>query len=37
MVYACLGSKMGNEIHALSLRTLTPTEADSQAKPAVDE
>jgi acid stress-induced BolA-like protein IbaG/YrbA len=33
MVYACLGSKMGQEIHALSLRTLTPTEAESQALP----
>ncbi len=32
MVYATLGSKMGHEIHALSLRTLTPeelTEADA--------
>ncbi|MBW8849286.1 MAG: BolA/IbaG family iron-sulfur metabolism protein [Xanthomonadales bacterium] len=27
MVYATLGSLMGNEIHALSLRTLTPEEA----------
>lgn len=26
MVYATLGSKMGNEIHALGLRTLTPEE-----------
>jgi len=26
MVYATLGSKMGNEIHALGLRTLTPAE-----------
>ena len=26
MVYAALGAKMGNEIHALSLRTLTPEE-----------
>ncbi len=26
MVYATLGSLMGNEIHALSLRTLTPEE-----------
>lgn len=26
MVYAALGTKMGNEIHALSLRTLTPEE-----------
>ena len=27
MVYATLGERMGNEIHALSLRTLTPEEA----------
>lgn len=27
MVYATLGSKMGNEIHALALKTLTPAEA----------
>lgn len=27
MVYATLGEKMGNEIHALSMRTLTPEEA----------
>jgi len=26
LVYATLGSHMGNEIHALSLRTLTPEE-----------
>ena len=26
MVYATLGSKMGHEIHALGLRTLTPAE-----------
>ena len=26
MVYATLGSKMGREIHALGLRTLTPSE-----------
>lgn len=29
MVYATLGERMGNEIHALSLRTLTPDEAAS--------
>ena len=29
MVYATLGSLMGNEIHALSLRTFTPQEAAS--------
>ena len=27
MVYACLGDKMGGEIHALALKTLTPSEA----------
>ena len=27
MVYATLGEKMGGEIHALQLRTLTPEEA----------
>jgi acid stress-induced BolA-like protein IbaG/YrbA len=27
MVYATLGGKMGQEIHALSLKTLTPEEA----------
>lgn len=27
MVYATLGARMGGEIHALSLRTLTPAEA----------
>jgi acid stress-induced BolA-like protein IbaG/YrbA len=31
MVYATLGGRMGGEIHALALRTLTPDEA--QAKP----
>ncbi|NNF50936.1 MAG: BolA/IbaG family iron-sulfur metabolism protein [Gammaproteobacteria bacterium] len=29
LVYATLGEAMGREIHALSLRTLTPSEADS--------
>jgi acid stress-induced BolA-like protein IbaG/YrbA len=29
MVYATLGSKMGNEIHALGLLTLTPAESAS--------
>lgn len=28
MVYATLGERMGGEIHALSLRTLTPDEAE---------
>ncbi|MDH5834371.1 BolA family protein [Luteimonas kalidii] len=27
MVYATLGERMGGEIHALALRTLTPDEA----------
>jgi acid stress-induced BolA-like protein IbaG/YrbA len=27
MVYATLGSRMGGEIHALALRTLTPDES----------
>ena len=27
MVYASLGGRMGGEIHALQLRTLTPAEA----------
>lgn len=27
MVYAALGNRMGGEVHALSLRTLTPAEA----------
>jgi acid stress-induced BolA-like protein IbaG/YrbA len=29
MVYATLGERMGGEIHALSLRTLTPEEAET--------
>jgi len=28
LVYATLGEAMGREIHALSLRTLTPAEAE---------
>ena len=28
MVYATLGPRMGGEIHALALRTLTPEEAE---------
>lgn len=28
MVYATLGERMGGEIHALALRTLTPEEAN---------
>jgi acid stress-induced BolA-like protein IbaG/YrbA len=32
MVYATLGERMGGEIHALSLKTLTPEEARSHGK-----
>lgn len=32
MVYATLGDRMGGEIHALALRTLTPDEAAAQGK-----
>jgi acid stress-induced BolA-like protein IbaG/YrbA len=31
LVYATLGERMGGEIHALSLKTLTPEEAGSRA------
>lgn len=31
LVYKALGSKMGNEIHALSFKTLTPEEWREQA------
>jgi acid stress-induced BolA-like protein IbaG/YrbA len=31
MVYATLGERMGGEIHALALRTLTPDEAQAGA------
>jgi acid stress-induced BolA-like protein IbaG/YrbA len=30
MVYATLGDRMGGEIHALSLKTLTPEEASQK-------
>ena len=30
MIYQALGDKMGNEIHALSIRALTPEEWDKQ-------
>ncbi|MGH8163688.1 MAG: BolA family protein [Rhodanobacteraceae bacterium] len=30
IVYAALGERMGGEIHALALRTLTPEEAGAQ-------
>ncbi|TAN08966.1 MAG: BolA/IbaG family iron-sulfur metabolism protein [Rhodanobacteraceae bacterium] len=29
LVYAALGERMGGEVHALSLRTLTPAEAEN--------
>jgi len=31
LVYRCLGSLVGNEIHALSIRALTPDELQQQA------
>ncbi len=34
MVYAALGDRMREEIHALSMKTLTPTEWAAQATPA---
>jgi len=34
MVYATLGERMGGEIHALSLKTLTPAEAEAAAPPS---
>ena len=33
MVYATLGDRMGGEIHALSLKTLTPAEAGAATDP----
>ncbi len=32
LVYAALGESMGGEIHALSLKTLTPEEAGKHGK-----
>lgn len=32
LVYATLGTQMGNEIHALALKTLTPNEVNSAPK-----
>jgi len=29
MVYGTLGQRVGNDIHALALKTLTPSEADT--------
>ena len=31
LVYKCLGSLVGNEIHALSIRALTPDEWQAEA------
>ncbi|HVY22986.1 MAG TPA: BolA/IbaG family iron-sulfur metabolism protein [Steroidobacteraceae bacterium] len=31
LVYAALGSRMGHEIHALTMQTLTTAEAQSQS------
>ena len=36
MIYKCLGSLMGNEIHALSINALTPDEWNSQSNGAPD-
>jgi len=33
MVYAALGDRMREEIHALSMRTLTPAEWNDQGSP----
>lgn len=30
LVYAALGQKMGNDLHALSIQTLTPAEKETQ-------
>ncbi|MGH8369894.1 MAG: BolA family protein [Gammaproteobacteria bacterium] len=30
LVYAALGARMGREIHALSMRTLTPAEVQTE-------
>ena len=34
LIYACLGERMGNEIHALSIRAHTPDEWRDLAPPA---
>jgi acid stress-induced BolA-like protein IbaG/YrbA len=37
MVYACLGDKLGHEIHALGLRTEVPeTDPDPEPEPGED-
>ena len=33
MAYAALGDRMGGEVHALSLRTMTPEEAAKSGSP----
>ena len=33
LVYRALGSRVGREIHALSIEALTPVEADGRGKP----
>ena len=35
LVYKCLGALVGNEIHALSIRALTPEEWQAQAGDSV--
>lgn len=34
MVYAALGDAFSGPLHALQMTTITPTEADTKAKPA---
>ena len=36
MVYAALGDRMREEVHALSMMTLTPEEFAAQRKPSAD-
>ncbi|HEX9184043.1 MAG TPA: BolA/IbaG family iron-sulfur metabolism protein [Burkholderiales bacterium] len=36
MVYAALGERMREEVHALSMMTLTPEEFAAQSKPSAD-
>lgn len=33
LVYRCLGDRMGNEIHALSIRAMTPDEWEASRSP----
>ena len=37
LVYKCLGSLMGNEIHALSIQALTPDEVLQRTDQRTDE